>query len=113
MADYCFVSLSSFAGFNQRLLLPPRFLRACECTYKTRSMMYADSPSVDSVCNNLSVSILIDDKPVELYNIQVKDNNATCCIESVEGKEFKIRNKMIQAFHPRCVAFYGEVDGSK
>ncbi|GAA5837816.1 hypothetical protein JCM5353_002975 [Sporobolomyces roseus] len=61
----------------------------------------------------MSVSILIDDKPVEMYKVQVKDNKATCYIESIEGKELKIQNKILQSFLPYGVAFFGEVDGSK
>ena len=111
---------------RKRLTLSCLFFRRLQPTSsssKTPTSLYvlvlqpshdcSDSHSVDSVCNNLSVSILIDDKPVEMYKIQINDNKATCYIESIEGKEFKIQNKMVQAFHPRCVAFYGEVDGSK
>lgn len=76
-------------------------------------MSYADSPSNNSICNNLSVSILIDDEPVEMYKIQIKDNKATCYIESIEGKEFKIQNKILQSFLPYGVGFFGSVDGSK
>ncbi|GAA5850948.1 hypothetical protein JCM5353_005646 [Sporobolomyces roseus] len=75
--------------------------------------IYADITSLDSVCNNLSVSILIDDKPVEMYKVQVKDNKATCYIESIEGKEFKIRSQMIQSFQPQGIAFFAAVDGTK
>jgi len=75
--------------------------------------IYVDVTPLDSVCNNLSVSILIDDKPVEMYKVQVKGNKATCYIESIEGNEFKIQNTILQSFLPYGVAFFGEVDGSK
>jgi len=48
-----------------------------------------------------------------MYKVQVKDNKAICYIESIEGKEFKIRNKILQSFLPYGVGFFGEVDGSK
>jgi len=76
-------------------------------------MSYADSPSNNSICNNLSVSILIDDKAVEMYKVQIKDNKATCYIESIEGKGFKIQNKILQSFLPYGVGFFGSVDGTK
>ena len=56
---------------------------------------------------------MIDDKPVKMYKVQIKDNKATCYIESIEGKEFKIQNKILQSFLPYGVGFFGSVDGSK
>ncbi|GEM06187.1 hypothetical protein Rt10032_c01g0204 [Rhodotorula toruloides] len=38
-----------------------------------------------------SASVLIDDKPVEVYKVEHKDKKSTCYIEAVEGKEFKVQ----------------------
>ncbi|BGP28672.1 hypothetical protein JCM10296v2_000408 [Rhodotorula toruloides] len=41
--------------------------------------------------NVWSASVLIDDKPVEVYKVVHEGKHSTCYIEAVEGKDFKVR----------------------
>ncbi|GAA5896938.1 uncharacterized protein JCM6883_007061 [Sporobolomyces salmoneus] len=59
----------------------------------------------------LSVSVLIDDKHVEMYKPEFEGNKATCYIESIEGKEFKTQGQMLNN-SPCVMTFWTRVDGT-
>jgi hypothetical protein len=60
----------------------------------------------------MSISILIDEKPVEMYKIEQNGNKASCYIEAIEGKEFKTHSSVLRRFDPYEVAFFTVVDGT-
>jgi len=61
---------------------------------------------------DVSVSILIDDKPVEMYKPEINGNKISCWVEAVEGKEFKVQSKLTRPFFPWGMACFTDVDGS-
>ncbi|GAA5996486.1 hypothetical protein JCM5350_005268 [Sporobolomyces pararoseus] len=61
----------------------------------------------------MSVAVLIDEKPVEMYQTEISGNKISCWIESVEGKEFKTQSKLLKSFSPYGVSFFIDVDGTR
>lgn len=61
----------------------------------------------------MSVAVLIDEKPVEMYQTKISGNKISCWIESVEGKEFKTQSKLLKSFSPYGVSFFIDVDGTR
>ncbi|EGU13324.1 hypothetical protein RTG_00491 [Rhodotorula toruloides ATCC 204091] len=61
--------------------------------------------------NVWSASVLIDDKPVEVYKVVHEGKHSTCYIEAVEGKEFKVEIKK-GTFTATDYAAYLRLDGT-
>ncbi|GAA5896979.1 uncharacterized protein JCM6883_007073, partial [Sporobolomyces salmoneus] len=71
-----------------------------------------EQPLTSLSFKGLSVSVLIDDKPVEMYKPEFEGNKATCYIESIEGKEFKTQGQMLNNFAPYVMTLWTYVDGT-